>query len=189
MDSHQIQQRQDNHLVIGVTGHIGAGKTSAANYLKSAHGFFYVRYSKVLSDWLAKNPDSKAHLQTVGWKVMAGGMQAELNARLIALIPPEQDCAVDGLRHSIDYESLTLAFPSQFRLLYIESRQEIRWQRVQKRYAELDSFRQADSHPVEQQIDGLRRKAFAVLENDGALQDLYSKVEAVVKTIQSGGQS
>jgi hypothetical protein len=35
-----------------VTGHIGAGKTSAADYLKSAYGFFYVRYSKVLSDWL-----------------------------------------------------------------------------------------------------------------------------------------
>src|SRR5438552_510645 len=162
MRSHPIQQRRDNYLVIGFTGHIGAGKTSAANYLKSAHGFFYVRYSKVLSEWLAKDPESKTHLQTVGWKVMAGGMQAELNARLIAQIPPQLDCAVDGLRHPIDHESLTKAFPSRFRLLYIDSRQEIRWQRVRKRYAELDNFRHADSHPVEQQIDTLRSKAFAV---------------------------
>lgn len=189
MRAHQSQQRQDNHLVIGVTGHIGAGKTSAANYLKSAHGFFYVRYSRVLSDWLAKDPESKAHLQVVGWEVMAGGMQTELNARLIAQIPPQLDCAVDGLRHPIDNESLTKAFPAHFQLLYIESQQETRWQRVRKRYPELDNFRRADSHPVEQQIDALRSKAFAVLENDGTLQDLYSKVDAVLRTIQSGGQS
>jgi dephospho-CoA kinase len=188
MHGHQSQQWQDSHLVIGVTGHIGAGKTSAANYLKSAHGFFYVRYSQVLSDWLAKDPESKAHLQAVGWEVMAGGMQTELNVRLIALIPARADCAVDGLRHPIDHDSLTKAFPSNFRLLYIESRQETRWQRVRKRYAELDTFRQADSHPVEQQIDALRSKAFAVVENDGTLQDLYLKVEALVKTIRSGGQ-
>jgi dephospho-CoA kinase len=189
MHADQSQQRQDNHLVIGVTGHIGAGKTSAANYLKSAYGFFYVRYSKVLSDWLAKDPESKAHLQVVGWEVMAGGMQTELNDRLIAEIPPRLDCAVDGLRHPIDYESLTKAFSSHFRLLYIESHQEIRWQRVRKRYSELEAFRHADSHPVEQQIDGLRSKAFAVLQNDGTLRELYSKVDAVLKTIQSGGQS
>jgi dephospho-CoA kinase len=188
MHDHQSQQRQDNHLVIGVTGHIGAGKTSAANYLTSAHGFFYVRYSKVLSDWLAKDPESKVHLQVVGWEVMAGGMQTELNDRLIELIPPQLDCAVDGLRHPVDRESLTNAFPSQFQLLFIDSSQETRWQRVRKRYPEPDGFRQADSHPVEQRIDALRSEAFAVLENDGTLQDLYSKVEAALKTIRSGGQ-
>lgn len=184
MPSDQSQQPQDNHLIIGVTGHIGAGKTSAANYLRSAHGFFYVRYSKVLSDWLAKDPESRAHLQTVGWEVMAGGMQMELNARLIAQIPAQVDCTADGLRHPIDHESLTKTFPSQFRLLYIESRQETRWQRVRRRYAELDSFRRADSHPVEQNIDALRAKAFAVLENDGTLGDLYSKLEAELKKIR-----
>src|SRR5271155_5666608 len=139
MHNPQSQQRRDNHLVIGVTGHIGAGKTSAANYLKSIRGFFYVRYSKVLSDWLGEDPESRVHLQTVGWEVMAGGMQTELNARLIGQIPAQIDCAVDGLRHPIDQDSLTKAFPSQFRLLYLESRQETRWQRVRKRYAELDS--------------------------------------------------
>jgi dephospho-CoA kinase len=189
MQGHQSQQRRDNHLIIGVTGHIGAGKTSVANYLKSVRGFFYVRYSEVLSDWLAKDPESKTHLQAVGWEVMAGGMQAELNARLISRIPTQVDCAVDGLRHPIDHESLTKAFPSQFWLLYIESRQETRWQRVRKRYADLDGFRRADSHPVERQIDVLRSKAFAVLENDGTLQDLYSKMEVVLQTVSSGGKS
>src|SRR5579864_860777 len=102
MPVHDSQKRV-NQLVVGVTGRIGAGKTSAAKYLSTAYGFAYVRYSQVLSEWLARDPESKEHLQTVGWEVMGGGMQAELNARVIAAIPPNSNCAVDGLRHPIDF--------------------------------------------------------------------------------------
>src|ERR1035438_942807 len=98
MPDQNSQQRQDRRLVVGITGRIGAGKTSVGKYLYSAHGFYYTRYSQVLSDWLAKDPESKAHLQVVGWEVMAGGMQSELNARLISQLPAQSDCAVDGLR-------------------------------------------------------------------------------------------
>jgi len=181
------QQRQDSPLVIGITGRIGAGKTSVGKYLNSAYGFHYTRYSQVLSDWLAKDPESRAHLQVVGWEVMAGGMQAELNARLISQLPVQSDCAVDGLRHPLDYDSLNAVFNSRFSMLYISSPPDLRWHRLQSRYPELDDFRRADSHPVEQQIDSLRDKAFAVLDNSSSLQGLYSNVDAVLQKIRSGG--
>src|SRR4051812_22941576 len=119
------QKPPDKRLVGGVTGRIGAGKTSVAKYLCEAHGFFYIRYSQVLSEWKAHNADSKKLLQSVGWEVMGGGMQAELNARLIAQIPPTSDSAVDGLRHPIDVDSLTKMFAPRFYLLYINCPQEI----------------------------------------------------------------
>jgi dephospho-CoA kinase len=187
MPSHNSQPR-GSRLVIGVTGRIGAGKTSVGKFLATNHDFFYVRYSQVLSDWRVKDSGSKAHLQVVGWEVMGGGMQAELNSRLIAQIPAQGDCAVDGLRHSIDYESLTRAFPSHFCLLYVESPQETRWQRLRQRYPVFDDFQRADSHPVEQQIDSLRDTAFSILVNNGSLQELFSKVDGTLKAIQSGGQ-
>jgi dephospho-CoA kinase len=187
MADQNFQQRQDKPLVIGITGRIGAGKTSVGKYLNSAYGFYYTRYSQVLSDWLAKDPESKAHLQVVGWEVMAGGMQAELNARLISQLPAQSDCAVDGLRHSLDYDSLNAAFGLRFYLLYVNSPPELRWQRLQTRYPELEDFVRADSHPVEQQIDSLRDKAFAVLDNHSSLPSLYSKVDAVLGKIRSGG--
>src|SRR5258707_11251518 len=120
------QRPQSDRLVIGIAGRIGAGKTSAAKYLNTKHGFQYLRYSQVLAEWMAANPESKAQLQSVGWEVMAGGMQAELNRRLIAQITPERDAAVDGLRHNIDRQSLSNAFSSSFRLLYIDSEAEPR---------------------------------------------------------------
>jgi len=187
MPNQSSQQRQGDRLVIGITGQIGAGKTSVGEYLESQHGFSYVRYSQVLSDWRAKDPESKAHLQVVGWEVMAGGMQAELNSRLISEVPAESNCAVDGLRHSLDFKSLDGAFSPQFFLVYVNSPPEMRWRRLQGRYPTLDDFRRADSHPVEQQIDSLRARAFAVMNNDASLQSLYSNVDAVLTRIRLGG--
>jgi hypothetical protein len=120
MPDQNSQQQQGDRLVIGITGRIGAGKTSVAKHLSTAHGFHYIRYSQVLAEWLAKDPDGKKHLQAIGREVMGGGMQAELNSRLIAQIPPRSDCAVDGLRHPIDFDSLTKSFAPYFYLLYID---------------------------------------------------------------------
>src|SRR5947209_18037508 len=173
MPNQNSQQRQGDLLVIGITGRIGAGKTSVGRYLESQHGFSYVRYRQVLSDWRAKDPESKAHLQAVGWEVMAGGMRAELNTRLISQLPRQSDCAVDGLRHSLDYESLSGAFSPYFYLLFVSSPPELRWQRLRPKYQKHADFSRADSHSVEQQIDSLRDRAFDALDNDSSLQSLY----------------
>ena len=187
--SSQSQEARSKRLVMGIAGRIGSGKTSAAKYLSSRHGFQYLRYSQVLSEWLAKDPEAKAHLQEVGWKVMAGGTQAELNRRLIAQITPDTDSAVDGLRHPLDYESLKDSFASAFYLLYIESPREERWNRLRGRgrFASIDSFEHADSHPVEQQIESLRVNAALVLRNDGSLQDLYVALDGAVRDFREEG--
>ncbi len=180
-------QRPGSRLVIGITGRIGAGKTSVGKYLAEQHGFYYIRYSQVLSEWMAKDAESKAHLQAVGWEVMAGGMQVELNKRLIARIEPQQNCAVDGLRHPTDYECLSNAFHSEFHLLCIESSEEFRWRRLEGRYPTLDLFRAADSHPVEQHIESLCKLAFATISNEGSLPELYGKVDTQLRRIRQGG--
>src|SRR5260370_13496884 len=82
MPSHS-QGSDEKRLVIGIAGRIGAGKTSAAKYLSTKHGFQYLRYSQMLAEWMAADAESKAELQSVGWEVMAGGMETELNWRVI----------------------------------------------------------------------------------------------------------
>jgi dephospho-CoA kinase len=158
---------------------MGSGKTTVAEYLSSRYGFQYLRYSQVLSEWFVNDPESKAHLQEVGWKVMAGGMQIELNRRLSAQILPGRDVAIDGLRHPIDYEVHRRSFPSSFHLLYIDSPVQQRWLRLngRGRYASREAFEAADSHAVEQQIDLLRGSADLVIENRGSLQELYAAVD------------
>jgi dephospho-CoA kinase len=188
MPSHS-QGCEEKRLVIGIAGRIGAGKTSAAKYLNTRHGFQYLRYSQVLAEWMAADPESKAQLQKVGWEVMAGGMQTELNRRLIAQVMPGENAAIDGLRHTIDHESLSKAFSSSFHLLYIGSGPEQRWNHLsgKGRYTSRDIFDAADSHPVEQQIESLRARADLVLRNEGLLQGLYTAIEDAVPSFRKEG--
>jgi dephospho-CoA kinase len=188
MPSHS-QGSEEKRLVIGIAGRIGAGKTSAAKYLSTKHGFQYLRYSQVLAEWMATNPESKAQLQKVGWEVMAGGMQTELNRRLIAQVTPGENAAIDGLRHTIDHESLCKAFSSSFHLLYIDSGAEQRWNHLngKGRYTSREVFDAADSHPVEQQIESLRAKASLVLRNEGLLEGLYTAIDHAVRSFWKEG--
>jgi dephospho-CoA kinase len=188
MSSH-LRQPKDEQLVVGITGRIGSGKTSVGGYLSSAYGFQYIRYSQVLSEWYAKDPEIKSHLQEVGWEVMARGMQSELNRRLLVQIRPDVDVAVDGLRHPIDYESLKHSFPESFHLVYIESPSKLRWDRLKDRYADFASFQAADSHPVEQQIETLRTRAARVLKNESSLEVLYSELDKVVQEFRKEGHA
>lgn len=187
--SNHSQRLQDERLVIGIAGRIGSGKTSVGKYLGSRCQFQYLRYSLVLSEWLANDPDRKDRLQEIGWEVMAGGMQAELNKRLIAQILPGSDVAVDGLRHATDYQSLKNSFSTSFHLMYIDSNFSERWTRLRGngRYTSLRTFSAADAHPVEQQIESLRASATLVIENRGSLEELYTDVDKAISKLQAEG--
>lgn len=186
-----MAEPQHRRVVLGITGRIGAGKTSAGKYLASERGFQYLRYSQVLSEWRGAEANSKAELQAVGWAVMAGSLQPGLNRELIARIQPGKDCAVDGLRHPVDYESLRNTFASSFFLIFVDCPAELRWQRLQgnSRYKSRQDFDSADAHPVEQHIDELRPRASAIIENTGSLGDLFVAVNGVLERIRSGAQS
>lgn len=185
----RIDSAQQDRLVIGIAGRIGSGKTSVAKHLSTARGFQYLRYGQVLAEWLAHNTDNRTVLQKVGWEVMSGGMQAELNRRLISRVRPTGDVAIDGLRHAIDYESLRSSFMVSFRLLYIDGTPDGRWRHLEGsgKYDNRAAFEEADLHPVEQQIEHLRDKADFVVDGDGPLQNLTKRVDGLVEGIRKVG--
>jgi dephospho-CoA kinase len=174
------------HLVIGVAGGIGSGKSEVAQCLRDRFGFQYLRYSLVLAQWYHADPAAKAQLQELGWNVMSGDGQRELNRRLIDQINRKQDCAVDGLRHPIDYESLRTAFSSRFSLIYVDTPSEVRFQRLRGRYGSYQDFLAADSHPVESKIGLLKPLASAVLSGELPIEQLKVKIEEIVGELRSG---
>ncbi len=183
-----LRMADNAQLVIGVAGRIGSGKSEVALFLRDRLGFQYLRYSLVLAEWHHADPAAKAQLQELGWNVMSGDEQLELNRRLIAQIDPKRDGSVDGLRHPVDYESLRNAFSSRFSLVYVDTPSEVRFGRLRERYASYQDFVAADSHPVESKIDLLIPLASAVLPGQQPVEQLEADIERLVRDLRSGGK-
>ena len=171
---------QTDRVFVGFAGRSGAGKTFAAKYLSSRYGFQYTRYSRILHEWLASDIADRERLQTLGWEVMAGGRQAELNARLIARLDPSQSAVIDGLRHLIDFDALSEAFGASFGMIFLESGREVRFERLRSRLSTFESFIAADSQPVEAHIDSLKARASTIILNEQSLEALCEQLDAWV---------
>jgi dephospho-CoA kinase len=168
---------------IGFAGRIGAGKTSAAEHLRSRYGFQYTRYSRVLGEWLKPEKPERDRLQELGWKIMSGGLQVELNSRLIAGLDHSRSAAIDGLRHPTDFDSLASAFAPSFHLVFVEAPREQRFERLRSRFSSYAAFQEADSRPVEGCIDSLKPLAAVTISNDGPLDRLYQGLDAWVSSL------
>jgi dephospho-CoA kinase len=179
----------ESRIVIGVAGRIGSGKSVAAHHLEHHCGFQYLRYSLVLADWFKTDPTVKPRLQEVGWEVMSGVGQRELNRRLISKISSDQNCAVDGLRHPIDYESLKNEFAYRFFLIYIDTPSEIRFERLRNRFRSYSDFLAADRHPVESSIDLLIPCASFVLSGIQPLKEFGEQLEGLVSQFRAVAES
>ncbi len=118
---------------------------------------------------------------------MGGGMQLELNARLISRIDRCRSTVVDGLRHPLDFESLSSGFSPRFFLIFIDSAEISRFARLRTRFENLSNLRDADAQQVEAYIDKLEPVSSLTLHNDGSLQDLYDKLDRWLETLQQGG--
>ena len=180
------QQPSTEPIFIGFAGRMGAGKTSAARYLSSRFGFQYVRYSEVLQEWISPGDSDRDRLQQFGWDVMAGGLQAELNARVIAKLDHSKSAAVDGLRHLIDFHSLSATLGPSFAMIFLEAQPEHRFERLRSRFATLAAFYAADTHPVEAHIDELQQWASITIRNDDSLEHLYKHLDAWMAARASG---
>jgi len=172
-------------VFVGFAGHIGAGKTSAAQYLSEKYGYQYKRYSQVLGDWLSSESSGRENLQQFGWEVMAGGLQLELNARLIAALDRSRSAVIDGLRHPIDFHCLQYALGASFRLVFLDAATITRFKR-KPRFSTYEAFLAADSQPVEAHIDRLRPLAAATISNQESLERLYQRLDGWVVEYEKG---
>lgn len=180
---------QAEPLFVGLAGRIGSGKTAAARYLAEKHGFQYTRYSKVLRGWRGSEATTVAELRELGWGVMSRGEQPELDVRLIAELDRSHSAVIDGLRHPIDFRSLSDAFGPAFHLIYLEAAPEQRFGHHREKYPSRENFAAADAHPVEAQIDGLKPVAAATIWNEGSLDLLHRELDRWLAIFRTGDKA
>ena len=165
----------DGALVVGVSGRMFAGKTTAARALERL-GFAYTRISAVIEDehrrrWPDQEP-TRASMQELGLELHRTRGQRWLCARAIERAGSIYGrIVVDGLRWAEDSGYLRERFGGKFTHLHVRAPLAARTERARAagREGELET---SEAHEVESGIPALADLADATVDNDGTIAAL-----------------
>ena len=178
-------------IVIGLTGEIGTGKTTLAEYLCFKHGFKSLRYSQVIRK-LYSCDDNRASLQNLGSDIARSAeKQRQLSLEIIREIEdhPNVNYVVDGLRHKIDFDTLSEHFGKQFTLFAIQSSFTNKFHRYNKRNIQpisKEQFQTILCNEAERDIALLTMLCYTdnnIIPNNKTYKDYFSSVELKLKEL------
>nr|WP_312579607.1 PHP domain-containing protein [Sedimentibacter sp.] len=178
-------------VVLGLTGEIGTGKTTLAEYLCFKHGFKSLRYSQVIRR-LYSCDDSRSTLQNIGSDIAKSEeKQRQLSLEIIKEIEahPNTNYVVDGLRHRIDFDTLSEHFGDRFTLLEIKSTFTNKFHRYNKRSFKPISKEQFQAilyNEAEKDIMLLSMLCYTynnIITNNKTFKDYFESVELKLKEI------
>ncbi len=179
-----IPDLQANHeewlqrKIIGLSGAIGAGKTTAAEHLSSKQ-FSTVRFSDILRNILKekKRLIVRSELQSLGLEINSTNRQRWLGKQIVSIVKSEKRAAIDGLRFPEDHATLVENFGPAFKHIHIECEQSLREQRCSKWGEEDISLEKASQHKVESSIVELSKLAHKCISNNDTKEQLFYAIE------------
>lgn len=174
--------RWTNGRILGFSGPIAAGKTTAAMHLQRRQGFHYGRFSQILQSILLEQGKAATReaLQELGATIHATpGGQRSLGRRLAGECPPDEDLVIDGLRFPEDHAGFVERFGPNFHHIHVDASADVRCARYVKDGHTKAQFDIADHHVVESGVRLVRDFAHAKIPNERGLTEFISKVDAL----------
>jgi uridine kinase len=181
-------------IVLGISGRNGSGKDTVADYLVSKHQAEKLVFSDLLTEALSFfitkiGRSDHAWLSTFlrekyGEGILGVAMKRRIKRSTADLV------VVSGLR---DFGELSMirSFSSGY-LVFVETDQKVRWERLKKRNKKADdtvSFlkfqRQKEKLPSEAWISGLKEKADFIINNNSQRELAEQQVEKILTKIYS----
>ncbi len=160
-----------NKSVIGFSGPIGAGKTTAAHYLRDHLDYEYTRYSLVLKHLLIEKGEepTRSALQEIGLSVHKNEGQYWLSKKLLEHLKSDSKIVIDGLRFPEDVAFWREMCGPAFLHCYIDCTEQERAARIQKASGEDLPLSRSSSHEVESAVNNLRGLADIVVDNNSSV--------------------
>ncbi len=182
-------------IIIGITGTIGAGKGTVVEYLIAKKGFKHFSARAFLIEEIKKrglenNRDSMV--------LVANDLREKNSPSFVAdelfkrALESGDNCVIESLRTSGEIESLK--GKGNFTLLAIDADPKIRYERIIGRSSSTDNIsfekfladeqREMEStDPNKQNLSKCIGMADFVINNDGTLEELNSKLEEIMKNL------
>jgi dephospho-CoA kinase len=153
-----------NPCVIALSGRMGAGKSTLAIAVSERLGWPRVSFGNYVREVARKQEtqESRTILQELGESLVQSDPAGFTNA-VISKVNFRSGAVVDGVRHMEILHALqSLAVPLPVQLIYVETDEQLRIQRLTKRGMTPDEIRAADSHSTEVQVRGVLRETAAL---------------------------
>lgn len=181
-------------LIIGITGTLGAGKDTTAEYLVSL-GFAHISLSGILRE-IATEKGLGMDRDTL--RELGNELSKSDGEEALAIQALERTVADKLVVSSIRKPKEIEYFKSQpnFTLLFIDAPVELRHERMVARGRDIESqitieemTRQEElesSGKSSQRLDVCRDKADMIVDNSGTFDDLFAQIDNIVKEKISG---
>jgi uncharacterized protein YprB with RNaseH-like and TPR domain/predicted nuclease with RNAse H fold/dephospho-CoA kinase len=168
-------------IVVGLSGSIGAGKSTAGKFLKS-RGFYYGRFSQVLGDMLQARGimPSRESLQQIGEEVNKHPGQRWLGQELVRKFPKHGNLVIDGLRFPEDHAFLVETFGPAFLHIHLNAPREVRLARYIATGGNESEFVAATSHPVEANVPKLASLAHVIMSNAHGMESFLREINQAI---------
>ena len=162
-------------FVVGLAGRRGSGKTTVATGL-AAYGFKPTSFGDVVRREAARlGLASETHvLQRIGNDLIETWGWQHFCDEVIQVAQDASLVVVDGFRHADPVMQFRERFANRFKLIFLDVEENTRVERLRAREA-FDPTR--DHHPVEREVDELRRLADATVTSDS------NAVEAILRIL------
>ena len=177
-------------MVIGLTGRNAAGKGEVAKYLQTK-SFYYYSLSDAIRDELRnlKMEVNRESLIKTGNELRQAFGPAVLADRILKHIEPNRNYVIDSIRNPAEVAALRKA-SSNFKLIKVDAPVRLRFERTVARRRESDPMtyeefvaldnREAVGDVNAQNLAQVEQLADEVLVNDGSLQELHPRIDAMV---------
>ncbi len=182
-------------IIIGITGHIGAGKGTVVDYLKTIKGFTHYSARSFITREVEKrglpvDRDSMA--------IVSNSLREEHSpSYIIEALYKEakergENCIIESIRTLGEVEALRKI--GHFHLLAVTADLPVRYERIVLRgsvtdnisfdtFVEQDKRESSSTDPHKQNINACIAQADFVLNNNGDIEALYKEIEEVFTKI------
>ena len=179
-------------MIVGLTGPMGAGKGTAAEFLRS-RGFRYHSLSDVLREELEARGEEPTRdaLTRIGNELRARYGPGVLAERIVGRLTDAENHVVDSIRNPAEVEVLRAARPDFF-LVSITAPPEVRWRRLAARgrpgdpqtfesFMAQEQREAASADPSHQQLLATMALADYTVDNSGDIEALEAALTKIVQ--------
>jgi len=182
-------------MIIGLTGKNGSGKTAVCDYLRS-RGFEYYSLSDEIREEIGKRgmEITRGLLIEVGNELREKHGPGVLAERVLRNLEADRNYVIDSIRNPFEVEVLRRR--PDFTLMALEADEAVRFERSRKRgrehaaqtlgqFVEEEARELESNNPASQQLQATREAADLVVTNNGTLEQLHQRLDALLPPLLS----